>query len=105
MNYYIAPAMKKKALLKISYINLICRQYGYSPEALKGQSRKRDLVFARHLAMYLMRKRTKMTLLEIGKTFDRDHTSVLHAITMIENYLHTNSLNKKDEIIYLLTLC
>jgi len=39
---------------------------------------------ARHVAIYLIRKLTNLSLPDIGKEFGRDHTTVLHSIKKIE---------------------
>jgi chromosomal replication initiator protein len=49
-------------------------------EELAGQSRRRDLVVPRQIAMYLCRELTDLSLPKIGQTFGgRDHTTVMHA--------------------------
>ncbi|CAK8054297.1 chromosomal replication initiator protein DnaA [Eupransor demetentiae] len=51
---------------------------------LKSSSRKKDLVTARHIAMYLTRTMTDESLPDIGRAFGgRDHSSVLHATNKI----------------------
>ena len=47
--------------------------------------------------MYLVREMTDYSLPEIGKVFSRDHTTVLHSINKIENYLKETS--EMDNII------
>ena len=52
---------------------------------IRGKARKAELVFARHIAMYMTHKILKKTLEEIGDFFDkRDHTTVIHAIDKIK---------------------
>ncbi|MGN1030665.1 MAG: chromosomal replication initiator protein DnaA [Butyricicoccaceae bacterium] len=60
-------------------------------EKLKGSGRSKDMVLPRQVAMYLVRELTNFSLPEIGKVFSRDHTTVLHSINKIENYLKTTS--------------
>ena len=38
-----------------------------------------------------MRKLTDYSLPEIGKVFSRDHTTVLHSINKVEEYLKTTT--------------
>ena len=57
---------------------------------LIGKTRRRDIVMARHCVMWIMRKKQHMTLSMIGKVFDRDHTSVIHGITKVNDYLDTH---------------
>ena len=53
--------------------------FGLTLEDLRGSSRSRVLVNARQIAMYLCRELTSMSLPEIGKEFNKDHTTVMHA--------------------------
>jgi len=54
-------------------------------EDLCGPSRSRAMVTARHIAMYLCRELTELSLPKIGQQFgDRDHTTVMNAYRKIE---------------------
>jgi chromosomal replication initiator protein len=54
--------------------------FGLSIEDLCGTSRSRVLVTARHIAMYLCRELTDLSLPKIGQQFGgRDHTTVINA--------------------------
>lgn len=60
-------------------------------ENLCDKSRKRDFVVPRHLCMYLTHEYAEMSLKAIGQHFGgRDHSSVIHAITAIEDLRDTN---------------
>jgi len=53
-------------------------------EDLCGPARKRPLVDARQIAMYVMRELTELSYPSIGEQFGgRDHTTVLHAVQKI----------------------
>jgi chromosomal replication initiator protein len=52
---------------------------------LVSKSRSRPLTQARHIAMYLMRENTGLSLVKIGEIFGgRDHTTALHGIKKVE---------------------
>lgn len=60
-------------------------QYGFTVADLQGPSRRRPLVTARQIAMYVMRNQTDYSFPMIAREFGgRDHTTVIHAVQKIE---------------------
>ena len=78
-------------------INDVCDFYGLTPIQVKGKSRLRSFVKARFISMYLLRRRTGLTLKEIGRMFHRDHTSIIHAIQTVEEVLSLKYDNDYQE--------
>ncbi|MCD8377097.1 MAG: chromosomal replication initiator protein DnaA [Oscillospiraceae bacterium] len=73
-------------------IQEVCKFYTVEEAALRGKSRVKNTTVARQVAMYLIRNMTNMSLTEIGRLFDnRDHTTALHAINMIEKRMKDDS--------------
>ncbi len=61
------------------------RYFTLSTGDLMSKSRSRPLTQARHIAMYLVRECTGLSLVKIGEIFGgRDHTTVLHGINKVE---------------------
>src|SRR5262249_14114560 len=61
--------------------------FGLGPSDLVSKSRSRPLTTARHVAMYLLRELTGLSLIKIGELFERDHTTALHGIKKIESLM------------------
>lgn len=57
---------------------------GVELRQIASPQRATRVVFARQVAMYLMRRRLGMSLGEIGARYGRDHTTVLHAVRAID---------------------
>lgn len=55
-----------------------------SREDLLSRKRPQHIAAARQLAMYAMREMTSLTWVAIGKSFDRDHSTVIHAHNLIK---------------------
>jgi chromosomal replication initiator protein len=73
-------------------IKAVCNACDISEKDLLGQSRKREVVRPRHIAMYLLREETESSLMEIGRTLGgRDHTTVLNGVERIEKELEFNT--------------
>ena len=72
-----------------------------SAEDLKSSSRRREISNARHIAMYLMRQHTDLSLPRIGKKFGgKDHTSVMYSCDKIAKQLRKDrALNQKISLL------
>lgn len=75
----------------------VCNHFNVTVSAVNSKSRKRDLVVARQVSMYLAQKYTKMPASRIGKLVGgRDHSTVIHSCMQVENRLKTDALFSKD---------
>lgn len=69
-------------------IDYICKYYNIDEQIIRGQQRQRDAVNGRQIAMYLIRRMTNLSLVDIGREFGgRDHTTVLHSIDKVEQQM------------------
>lgn len=67
--------------------------FGFSVEELKGKSRRRPLVTARQVAMYVVRELTDLSYPAIAREFGgRDHTTVMHAVEKVANLMKERRL-------------
>ena len=79
-----------KPLTVDEIVNTVCNQFNVSPEEVGGKSRKRNLVVARQVSMYLAQKHTKMPASRIGQLIaGRDHSTVLHSCEKVEQRMKT----------------
>ena len=69
----------------------VAKYFSLDTEVLQGQSRNRDVVNARQIAMYLIRRMISMSLVDIGKEFGgRDHATVLHSLDKVETKMRSD---------------
>jgi chromosomal replication initiator protein len=62
--------------------------FGFSVEDLLGPTRWRNLVRARHFAIYVCRHQMGLSYPAIAKAFNRqDHTTVMHAVSKIDDLI------------------
>ena len=72
-------------------ISYICSYCGVDEATLRGQSRGREVVAARQIAIYLIRRMSGMSLNDIGKEFgDRDHSTILHSLEKVEKQMRSD---------------
>jgi chromosomal replication initiator protein len=69
----------------------VCEVSDLRREDLLSSRRSTKVAHARQLAMYLARELTPLSLSEIARGFDRDHTTVIHALRAVESRLEPGS--------------
>ena len=67
------------------------RQRADARRSCSRRGARRGSPASRQLAMYLARELTPLSLTEIARGFDRDHTTVLHAIRSVSSRLEPGS--------------
>ncbi|MDO9152209.1 MAG: chromosomal replication initiator protein DnaA [Paludibacter sp.] len=66
----------------------VCEYFSLSVDAISTKSRKREVVQARQIAMYLSKQLTKNSLSSIGMAIgQRDHATVLHACKIVNDLM------------------
>ncbi len=88
---------ESKAHISIESIqNYVSEYFGLDPNKLRDKTRKQEIVEARQIAMFLAKKLTKSSLKSIGLQFGgRDHSTVIHAITSVEDRLRSSSKHQR----------
>jgi chromosomal replication initiator protein len=79
---------KKTSPLTIETITkVVCEHLGVAENKIRDKTRKKEIVLARQIAMYLAKNLTLSSLKTIGLQFGgRDHSTVIHACNNIEEY-------------------
>lgn len=66
--------------------NIVAEVLNIAENKIRDKTRKKEIVLARQIAMYLSKELTKSSLKTIGLHFGgRDHSTVIHACTSIED--------------------
>lgn len=79
---------------------MVSSEFKVSIAELQSKSRKKTVTQPRQIAMYLSRKYTDDSLADIGKLFNRDHSTVLHSIKVVATKLVRDaSINAQLEIL------
>lgn len=77
---------------------VIAKYFGVRLSDLRSKKRTKLLTLPRHVAMYLCRRLTNLSLIDIGRDFGKkDHTTVIHACNKIEEAMQ-NDLNFEKNI-------
>lgn len=78
---------------------MVCDYFNLPYERLLQKTRKREIVQARQITMYLAKQFTKNSLKTIGEHFGgRDHTTVIHSCQTVKDLMDTDSLFKESVV-------
>jgi len=65
----------------------VAEHFNISVKEMQSSRRARNVARPRQIAMYLAKQLTSRSLPEIGRKFDRDHTTVMHAVRKVEELI------------------
>jgi chromosomal replication initiator protein len=88
-NDFASPKQSNMSVENI--IKVVADEYNLSSNDLKGKKRNKKIVTARHIAMYLAREMTEYSTTEIGREFNRDHSTVISAYEKLEALIQTDT--------------
>ncbi|NJD22109.1 MAG: chromosomal replication initiator protein DnaA [Melioribacter sp.] len=75
---------------------VVCEHFNLEENKLREKNRRKEIVLARQVAMYLSKLLTKSSLKTIGLHFGgRDHSTVIHSQTSMENLVAEDSKMKE----------
>ena len=74
----------------------IQKKYNIKREDIVSSKRTKDIANARHITVYTIRSVTDMSLPNIGKIIDRDHSTVLSSIEAVEKKMAQNPVFRAE---------
>ena len=82
--------------ITVDYIQkLVADHFDLGVEKLQGKTRKRQVVIARQLSMYLAKNLTDKSLKAIGENFGgRDHSTVIYSCKTVQDLMETDVIFK-----------
>ncbi|MFY8004353.1 MAG: chromosomal replication initiator protein DnaA, partial [Chitinophagaceae bacterium] len=76
---------------------MVCEYFSVSYDKLLQKTRKREIVQARQITMYLAKAFTKNSLKTIGEHFGgRDHTTVIHSCQTVKDLMDTDTIFRES---------
>ncbi len=77
-------------------INICLDYYHIDRDLVTGKSRKRNIVIARQMIMYLAKQLTNYSFKEIGQALGRDHSTVIYSCNAMQDQIETIPAIRKD---------
>ena len=72
-------------------IKAVAKYFEINPEDITGKDRSQKMVEPRKVAMYMVRDMTHLSFPKMGDVFNKDHSTVKHAIDTLEEQLKDDS--------------
>ena len=69
----------------VAILDAACHFFKVSEADLFSRTRERRVLWPRHITMYIMNMHTGKTLSDVGRLFNRDHTTVINAKKQVED--------------------
>jgi chromosomal replication initiator protein len=80
----LRPAPHPARITYDGILAVVCERFGLRPSDLASRRRSRHIALPRHVAMYLCRRLLNASFPRLGELFQRDHSTVIHGVTSIE---------------------
>ena len=94
---FSTPAKDNVVPTPMRLLEAVCQHLGVSLDQLRSAGRARDLAYARHLAMYLLRGESQLTFAAIAQLLNKkDHSTVVHACNQIATQLGVSTSVRAD---------
>ncbi len=77
-------------------IDAVASHYCVSADDIKSKKRTSNIASARHVAIYLIRNMTTMSLPAIGRVFSRDHSTIMNSLDTVESKIKSNPETEKE---------
>lgn len=71
---------------------IVSNRYLVDTELIRSKNRHQDIVRARFMAWYILRKKFKWSFSRIGLVYKRDHSTIIHGVVMV------GKLGLKDDV-------
>lgn len=81
---------QEHSLTPMKIIQDVAEFYGIHKDDILGKAQSRECVLPRQLAMHLIRQELKIPYLKIGDLFQRDHSTVMSSVKIIQKALEDN---------------
>ena len=73
----------------------VSRTYNVSVDDIYSKKKSSDIAFARQVAIFVVSNVLELSSIEIGKKFNKDHTTILYTVNKIKDIISNDEFQKK----------
>lgn len=85
----------------LNLLNAVAKVFQITREELISSVRKKEFALARHVAMYILKEYKGLGIMKIAELFEKDHSSVVYAITRINKQVESDESMKNKVLLCL----
>ncbi len=94
----ILPDVSVPEITPNQIMDKVCKYYNVTRDEILAKHRRREYLIPRQVAMYLFKELTDMNFVMIGREFQRDRTTVMSNLDVIDRALKNNDARLKEDI-------
>lgn len=88
--------LQPKAYASSDIVAAVCQHLNVAEKPLMARTRQRDAVRARNIVVYLLKKYTDSSLAQIGACVHRDHATVAHSLSTMDDWMSYDAVLRQD---------
>jgi chromosomal replication initiator protein len=88
----VAPAQGHLTQIR----DFVAEYYGLSGRTIASKSRKHEIAWARHVGIYISCSQTQEKLVDIGKCYNRKHSTALHSYYVVSDAMEQDAGVRKE---------
>lgn len=77
-------------------VAVVAQHYNVKLEEIKGHSRVNKISFCRQVIIFFLRRYTQMSLKEVGRMLNKDHTTAVYAVRRISDLMETDEIFRRE---------
>lgn len=77
-------------------LDKVSKKFGIEVDEIIGTRRNKEIAYARHISIYIIKKLTSLNYTQIGKVMKRDHATIMSSLRTVEKQLGANTQTNSD---------
>ena len=95
VNKVLRPSLTQEQVIKRVH-DKVLGERGLVLEHLQSKIRLREIVYARYLCSYIIWRCTKITYLKLGRMYGKDHSTAIHGVCKIRDFMDIDRMVKAE---------
>lgn len=94
----VSSLVTQKVSVEEKLIDALCKVFNITQKEILGKSRKRTVMNAKQVGMFIAKNHFGLSLRQVAELFDRSHPTVSHTIQKVEELVNSGNVAVKNQI-------